>query len=73
MANEITHEIEARIEFVTAKSRLIEDNFTNVRYWLPKSQTLDFNPCSDDGMYLVVVTDWWFRKKDDFIVKPREE
>lgn len=73
MAQETTHEIEARIEFVTAKSRLIEDNFTGVRYWLPKSQTLDFNDTGSDGLFIIVVTDWWHRKRDEFVVRPREE
>lgn len=70
---EITHEIEARIEYVSGKARLIEDNFTGVRYWLPKSQTVDFNESGTEGLFIIVVTDWWDRKKGDFVVQPREK
>lgn len=70
---EETHELEGRIELVTAKSRLVEDAESGIRYWVPKTQTYDFNPCNDDGLFLLVVSDWWWRKKEDFVVQPREQ
>jgi hypothetical protein len=67
------YEFEAKIEFVSAKSRLVEDVFTGVRYWLPKSCTFDFNLCdADNTYYLFVVNKWWWDKRKDFIVEERE-
>lgn len=68
---EETHEMEGRIEYVSAKSRLVEDTESGARYWVPKTQTYDLNQTSDDT-FLFVVSDWWWKKKDDFIVKDRE-
>lgn len=64
--DEVTHEMEGRIEHTTAKARLFEDNFTGKRYWIPKSQMYDFNPSDDDGNFVVVVSDWWYKKRHDF-------
>lgn len=69
---EETHEFEGKVEFVTAKSRLVEDSFTGVRYWVPKSQTYDMNASDDNGNYMFVVSDWWWKKKGDFVVQDRE-
>jgi hypothetical protein len=69
--NEQKHEFEGRIEHVTEKSRLVEDTESGVRYWLPKSQTYDFNKTGEDT-YLFAVYDWWWKKKGDFVVQDRE-
>lgn len=71
---ENTHELEGRIEFTSAKSRLVEDVFTGKRYWIPKSCTYDFNESSADGLFLFVVSDWWWQKamKGEFDVEDRE-
>lgn len=69
--DEITHEIEGKIEHVSAKARLVEDNFTGIRYWIPKSQTYDLNPSDDEGNFVLVVSDWWYKKRGDFEVQPK--
>lgn len=68
---EITHEIEARIEYTSAKSRLIEDNFTGERYWLPKKCTIDFNQSGSEDLFLIVVSDWWWKKRHEFTVEDK--
>jgi len=68
---EETHEFEGTIEFTTEKSRLVETTFGE-RYWVPKSQTYDFNATDEHGNYMFVVSHWWWNKKDDFLVKERE-
>lgn len=72
--NEPTHEFEGKIEFVSSKSRLVEDTFTGKRYWLPKKCTVDFNPCDAEGNLLFVVTGWWWKKAQagDFDVEERK-
>lgn len=64
--DEITHELEGKVLFVTAKSRLIEDNFTGKKYFIPKKCTIDFNDADDNGNVLFVVSDWWWKKRDEF-------
>ena len=64
--DEETHEIEGRIELTTAKSRLVHDNMSGNKYFIPKSCTLDFNQSDADGNFLFVVSDWWWKKRHDF-------
>jgi hypothetical protein len=68
---EETHSFEGIVEHTTAKSRLIEDVQTGIRYWVPRSQTYDFND-TGAGTQLFVVSDWFWKKKEDFIVQPRD-
>lgn len=63
---EPTHEIEGKVEYVSAKAFLVEDNFTGVKYWIPKSQVVDRNDSDDNGNILFVVKDWWWKKRHDF-------
>lgn len=64
---EETHEFEAKVEFTSAKSRLVELTLTGERYWVPKKCTYDFNPSDENGNFMFVVNDWWWRRRDTFI------
>lgn len=66
---EETHEFEGKVLFTSSKSRLVEDTFTGVKYWIPKKCTYDMNESDDQGNFMFVVNDWWYRKRDDFIAK----
>ena len=70
--DEQTHEIEGTIHFTSAKARLVEDNLDGTKYWIPKSQTVDYNLSHlEENLYLIVVTDWWWKKRHDFIAGER--
>lgn len=72
MASEKTWEIEGKVLYTSAKSRLVEESFTGTKYWIPKKCTLDFNESDGDGNFIFVVNDWWYRKRGDFIAQDRE-
>jgi len=55
---------EARIEFETEKSYLIEMTLGG-RYWLPKSQTVAMSEPDIDGNREFMVKAWWMNKKTE--------
>lgn len=67
--DEDTHSFEAKKEFATEKSWLIEMTIPEdgwSRYWLPKKCTIDHNESDGDGNFIFIVNDWWWNKKGDF-------
>jgi hypothetical protein len=57
-----TVSLEAKVEVVTAKARLIKPTMGPEEAWLPKSQTVSMEPIDGDGNFLFVVTKWWADK-----------
>ena len=55
-----TVDIEARIEFTTAKAYLIEPSMgAKSQVWLPKSQTVAMSDADENGLRVFKVTKWW--------------
>lgn len=67
-----THSFEAKVEFVSAKSRLV-DILLEGRFWLPKKCTIEMTDADPDGNCWFIVNHWWYTKREDFRVKEEEE
>ena len=66
MRNEETHEIEAKVLYKSAKSRLIETTLPidgHYKFFLPTSEKVTLNAeDTGDGNWLFTVSDWWYNK-----------
>ena len=58
-----TYEWEGRIEFQTAKARLVQSTI-GAKVWVPKGQTFDLIRIGtdDDGPFLFHTSEWWTKK-----------
>jgi hypothetical protein len=68
----ITHELEGKIKWQSDKSRLIEFTLPveggHHLYFLPKSDkvTISMEPTDTEGNFMFQVSDWWFKKAEEF-------
>lgn len=60
-----TEMLEAKVEVVTAKARLIYPTMGNKReLWLPKSQTVEMSEADENGNRIFTVTKWWYDRAE---------
>lgn len=61
-AGDETYEFEGKVEFVSAKARLVVPTMGPAQVWVPKSQTVSMGEPDGDGNRIFVVTEWWWKK-----------
>jgi len=69
---EVTYELEGKVKWQSEKSRLVEFTLPveggHHLYFLPKSPrvTIDMNETDDQGNFMFRVSEWWYKKAEEF-------